>query len=92
MAERLTQVAPRGGVGLEELSGIIWPGARKPFDMLVPIATKIGDALSAEKRKISLNTCAHRASTELTKFLSVLLAVENGLFQCTFIPSLRNGW
>src|SRR3546814_9810068 len=59
--------------------------------MLVSIAAKICDALPAKKCEIPLNTSAHCTSAELAKFLAVLLAVENGFFQCISIPVLRNG-
>ena len=89
--ELLRDPAGIDGKSLTALLDITWLGARKPLDMLVAITTKICNALSAKKCEIPLNSSVHCARAELAKFLAVLLAVEDCIFQCISIPFRRNG-
>ena len=68
--------------------GITRFGPWKPFDMLVPRAAKIRNALTAKKRKVALNTRSHCTTAELAEFLAVLLAVEDCLFERGRVPFL----
>lgn len=68
--------------------GILWPCARKPLGMLIPLATEICDSLAAKIRDVSLHPGLYGALAKCPKLLPVLLTVENCRLECVHIEVL----
>ena len=58
--------------------------------MMVTIATKISNTLTPQEREVALNTSLHCPFAELSKLLTVLLAVKDCTTQCRTIEVTCN--
>jgi len=66
--------------------------SRKPFRVLVALAAEVGDALAAQKGEVALHAAVHRADSEISPSLTILLAVEDVGAQDGGIKFGGDGW
>ena len=60
--------------------------------MLLTLAPEVHDTLPTQEGEVRLHTSCHSTMTELTKRLSVLLAISDCCPQCRRIEVFGDGW